>query len=90
MRAESSSVVQVGVCHNHILSFSLQKQMHHRTILAPQIVSATIFAILRVFFSMEVMIKCHLSRILGERKLKVAEVARDTGINQRHTLHRLQ
>ena len=34
------------------------------------------------------MIKCHLSRILGERKLKVAEIARDTGIN-RNTLHRL-
>lgn len=34
------------------------------------------------------MVKCHLSRILGERKLKVAEVARDTGIN-RNTLHRL-
>ena len=34
------------------------------------------------------MIKCHLSRILGERKLKVAEVARETGIN-RNTLHRL-
>ena len=34
------------------------------------------------------MVKCHLSRILGERKLKVAEIARDTGIN-RNTLHRL-
>ena len=34
------------------------------------------------------MIKCHLSRILGEPKLKVSEVARDTGIN-RNTLHRL-
>jgi putative transcriptional regulator len=34
------------------------------------------------------MIKCHLSRILGERKLKVSELARDTGIN-RNTLHRL-
>jgi len=34
------------------------------------------------------MVKCHLSRILGERKLKVAEVARDTEIN-RNTLHRL-
>lgn len=34
------------------------------------------------------MIKCHLSRILGERKLKVAEIARDTEIN-RNTLHRL-
>ena len=31
------------------------------------------------------MIKCHLSRILGERKLKVA---RETGIN-RNTIHRL-
>jgi len=34
------------------------------------------------------MVKCHLSRILGERKLKVSEVARDTEIN-RNTLHRL-
>jgi len=34
------------------------------------------------------MIKCHLSTILGERKLKVAEVARDTSINK-NTLHRL-
>ncbi|WP_278453486.1 helix-turn-helix domain-containing protein [Stutzerimonas kunmingensis] len=34
------------------------------------------------------MIKCHLSRILGERKQKIAEVARDTGINK-NTLHRL-
>jgi len=28
------------------------------------------------------MIKCHLSRLLGERKLKIADVARDTGINR--------
>ena len=34
------------------------------------------------------MIKCHLSRILGEKKIKVAEVSRDTGINK-NTLHRL-
>jgi len=34
------------------------------------------------------MIKCHLSRIFGERKLKISEVARDTGIN-RGTLTRL-
>ena len=34
------------------------------------------------------MIKCKLSTLLGERKLKVAEVARDTGINK-NTLHRL-
>lgn len=34
------------------------------------------------------MIKCHFSRILGERKLKISDVARDTGIN-RGTLTRL-
>ena len=26
------------------------------------------------------MIKCHLSRLMGERKLKIAEVARGTGL----------
>ena len=34
------------------------------------------------------MIKCHLSRVLGERKLKISDVARDTGIN-RGTLTRI-
>ena len=34
------------------------------------------------------MIKCHLSRILGERRLKIADVARDTNIN-RGTITRL-
>lgn len=34
------------------------------------------------------MIKCHLSRIMGERKLKISDLARDTGIN-RGTLTRL-
>ncbi len=34
------------------------------------------------------MIKCHLSRLLGERRLKIADVARDTGIN-RGTLTRI-
>lgn len=34
------------------------------------------------------MIKCHFSRLLGERKLKVAEVSRQTGLN-RTSLHRL-
>ncbi|GAA3893173.1 hypothetical protein GCM10022228_00320 [Halomonas cibimaris] len=34
------------------------------------------------------MIKCHLSRIMGERKLKIVDVARDTGIN-RGTVTRL-
>ena len=34
------------------------------------------------------MIKCHLSRLLGERRLKISDVASDTGIN-RGTLTRL-
>jgi putative transcriptional regulator len=34
------------------------------------------------------MIKCHLSRLMGERKLKIADVVRDTGIN-RGTITRL-
>jgi len=28
------------------------------------------------------MIKCHLSRMMGERKLKIADVARETGLNR--------
>jgi putative transcriptional regulator len=28
------------------------------------------------------MIKCHLSRLMGERKLKIADLARDTGLNR--------
>ena len=34
------------------------------------------------------MISCHFARLLGERKLKISDVARDTGIN-RGTLTRL-
>ena len=34
------------------------------------------------------MIKCHLSRLLGERRVKISELSRDTGIN-RGTLTRL-
>lgn len=34
------------------------------------------------------MVKCHLSKILGERRLKLSDVTRDTGIN-RGTLTRL-
>ncbi len=34
------------------------------------------------------MIKCHLSRLMGEKKVKIANVARETGIN-RGTLTRL-
>lgn len=28
------------------------------------------------------MIKCHLARMMGERKLKIMDVARDTGLNR--------
>lgn len=28
------------------------------------------------------MIKCHLSRLMGERKLKIADVARNTGLHR--------
>jgi len=28
------------------------------------------------------VIKCHLSRLMGERKLKVSDVARDTGLHR--------
>lgn len=34
------------------------------------------------------MIKCPLSRLMGEKKLKIADVSRDTGIN-RGTITRL-
>ncbi len=34
------------------------------------------------------MVKCHLSRIMGEKKLKIADIARDTDIN-RGTITRL-
>jgi putative transcriptional regulator len=29
-----------------------------------------------------VLIKCHLSRLMGERKLKISDVARDTGLHR--------
>ncbi|MEX0604250.1 MAG: helix-turn-helix transcriptional regulator [Marinobacter sp.] len=34
------------------------------------------------------MIKCHLSRLMGEKKLKIVDVARETGLN-RGTVTRL-
>lgn len=34
------------------------------------------------------MVKIHLSRLMGERKLRIVDVARDTGIN-RGTITRL-
>lgn len=34
------------------------------------------------------MVRCHFARLMGERKLKISDVARDTGVN-RGTLTRL-
>ncbi|KII75316.1 helix-turn-helix domain-containing protein [Vibrio renipiscarius] len=34
------------------------------------------------------MIKCHLSKLLGAKKLKIADVVRETGVN-RSTVNRL-
>lgn len=28
------------------------------------------------------VIRCHLSRLMGERKLKISDIARDTGLNR--------
>jgi putative transcriptional regulator len=28
------------------------------------------------------VIRCHLSRLMGERKMKIADVARETGLNR--------
>lgn len=40
------------------------------------------------FIYVGVQMKCNLSRILGEKRLKISEVSRDTGIH-RNTLTRL-
>jgi len=29
-----------------------------------------------------ILVKCHLSRLMGERKLKISDVARDTGLHR--------
>ncbi|WP_318518017.1 helix-turn-helix domain-containing protein [Photobacterium leiognathi] len=34
------------------------------------------------------MMKCHLSKLMGEKKLKISDISRDTGIN-RGTITRL-
>ena len=34
------------------------------------------------------MLKCHLSKLMGEKRLKISDISRDTGIN-RGTLTRL-
>jgi len=30
------------------------------------------------------MVRCHLSRLMGERKIKIIDVARETGISRNH------
>lgn len=35
------------------------------------------------FFDLRcILIKCHLARLMGERKMKVVDVARETGLNR--------
>lgn len=34
------------------------------------------------------MVKCHLSKLMGEEKLRIADLARETGLN-RNTITRL-
>jgi putative transcriptional regulator len=42
-----------------------------------------LFIILNDFFSQEMqMIRCHLSRMMGERKMKIVDVARETGLHR--------
>lgn len=36
----------------------------------------------RHFFMEGVVIKCHLSKLMGERKLKISDVARETGLHR--------
>lgn len=33
-------------------------------------------------YTESVVIKCHLSKLMGERKLKISDVARDTGLHR--------
>ena len=50
--------------------------------------SARAYFDLQKIFLEAVMIKCHLSRLMGERRLKISDVVRDTGLN-RGTITRL-
>lgn len=43
-----------------------------------QFISSTGYFVLQEI----IVIKCHLSRLMGERKLKIADLARDAGINR--------
>lgn len=50
--------------------------------------TARLFGLQGVNLYLRNMIRCHFARLLGERKLKISDVHRDTGIN-RGTLTRL-
>lgn len=41
-----------------------------------------LFVVLNEIFLGVAVIKCHLSRLMGERKLKISDVARDTGLHR--------
>jgi len=42
-----------------------------------------LFVVLNDFFAEEMkLIRCHLSRMMGERKLKIVDVARETGLHR--------
>jgi putative transcriptional regulator len=42
-----------------------------------------LFVVLNDFFALEKkMIRCHLSRMMGERKMKIVDVARETGLHR--------
>lgn len=49
---------------------------------------ASFFALQKNILVLIGMIRCHLSRLMGEKKLKIVDVARETGIN-RGTITRL-
>lgn len=50
--------------------------------------SVVLFGSIEHYALLHTMIRCHFSRLLGEHKLKMSDVARDTGVN-RGTLSRL-
>lgn len=57
-------------------------------IIRAQLAFARLFALQKNILVLIGMIRCHLSRLMGEKKLKIVDVARDTGIN-RGTITRL-
>jgi putative transcriptional regulator len=44
--------------------------------------TSAFFHLRRHFLIENEVIKCHLSRLMGERKLKISDVARDTGLHR--------